>query len=130
MQQELYLMGKLIPDEQFVMITIMTLPDSWDNFTQLFMGMTKETSEISSQELTAILIQEERHWKDKETGGTALQVKRRAEKGKLAGTKDKECYNCHKKGHISKNCWAKGGGKEGQRTEGAEWEKQEQSGKW
>ena len=25
-----------------------------------------------------------------------------------------ECYNCHKKGHMAKDCWAKGGGKEGQ----------------
>jgi hypothetical protein len=25
-----------------------------------------------------------------------------------------ECYNCRKKGHMAKDCWAKGGGKEGQ----------------
>jgi len=24
-----------------------------------------------------------------------------------------ECYNCHKKGHIAKDCWVKGDGKEG-----------------
>ena len=25
-----------------------------------------------------------------------------------------ECFNCHKKGHKKAECWAKGGGKEGQ----------------
>ncbi len=29
-----------------------------------------------------------------------------------------ECYNCHKKGHIKAECWAKGGGKEGQGPRG------------
>ena len=28
--------------------------------------------------------------------------------------KDIECFNCHKKGHKKPDCWAKGGGKEGQ----------------
>jgi hypothetical protein len=28
--------------------------------------------------------------------------------------RDIECHNCHKKGHIKAECWAKGGGKEGQ----------------
>ena len=28
--------------------------------------------------------------------------------------KDVECFNCHKKGHYAADCWAKGGGKEGQ----------------
>ena len=31
--------------------------------------------------------------------------------------RDLECFNCKKKGHIKANCWAKGGGKEGQRPQ-------------
>ena len=39
--------------------------------------------------------------------------------GKKAGGKSNiECYNCHKKGHIKPDCWAKGGGKEGQGPKG------------
>ena len=45
-----------------------------------------------------------------ESSGTALLTK-----GKEKGmNKDKECYNCKKTGHITLECWAKGGGKEGQ----------------
>ena len=37
-------------------------------------------------------------------------------KGKTSqkSNKDIKCFNCHKKGHKKINCWAKGGGKEGQ----------------
>ena len=31
---------------------------------------------------------------------------------------DKECYNCKKKGHLLKDCWAKGGGMEGKGPRG------------
>jgi hypothetical protein len=37
-------------------------------------------------------------------------------KGKSAGkkTKDVDCYNCNKSGHIKADCWREGGGKEGE----------------
>ena len=33
---------------------------------------------------------------------------------KKSKKRDVECFNCKKKGHVRANCWAKGGGKEGQ----------------
>ena len=36
------------------------------------------------------------------------------EKGGKRLNKDIECFNCHKKRHKKAECWAKGGGKEGQ----------------
>ena len=38
-----------------------------------------------------------------------------ADASKKKPKKDIECHNCHKCGHIKADCWAKGGGKEGQR---------------
>ena len=49
------------------------------------------------------------------SAGTTLLTKG---KDKHACNKDKECYNCKKKGHIALECWAKGGGKEGQGPKG------------
>lgn len=43
---------------------------------------------------------------------SALQVKGKSGQGchkKKGKDHNKECYNCGKKGHISKDCWAKGG---------------------
>ena len=39
---------------------------------------------------------------------------RKTWKGGKGSKKDVECFNCHKKGHVKTDCWAKGGGKEGQ----------------
>ena len=37
-----------------------------------------------------------------------------ADSSKKKSKRDIECHNCHKRGHIKANCWAQGGGKEGQ----------------
>ena len=34
--------------------------------------------------------------------------------GRQGGRKDITCHNCSKRGHVKADCWAKGGGKEGQ----------------
>lgn len=38
----------------------------------------------------------------------------KSQKGSSGRRKDIECFNCKKKGHFKSDCWAKGGGKEGQ----------------
>jgi len=57
-----------------------------------------------------------------ETHNEALAMESSGWKGKDKG-KDKKkvkCYNCHKTRHYKSECWAKGGGKEGQ---GLQWGK-------
>ncbi len=36
LQEELHTMGSLVPDEDFVMILITSLPESWDNYTSVW----------------------------------------------------------------------------------------------
>ena len=116
LQNELHTMDNLVSDKDFVMILLMSLPESWDNYTGSFLGSSGNKPTVSSHELIAVLMDEDRRRKGRggESSGTALLTKGK-EKG---ANKDKECYNCKKTGHIALECWAKGGGKEGQGLKG------------
>ena len=69
-------------------------------------------------------MEEDRRRKEKtgETGGYTLQARGTGKKNYKSASKndssDTECYNCHKKGHMAKDCWAKGGEREGQGLKG------------
>ncbi|CAA7258939.1 unnamed protein product [Cyclocybe aegerita] len=106
LQEELHTMGSKISDEDFVMILITSLPESWDNYTSSYLGSSGNKPELKSQELVAILLEESRRRKEREVGGMSLQAKGKARP-------NIECHNCHKMGHYAKDCWAKGGGREG-----------------
>ena len=120
LQEELHLMDNKVSDEDFVMILITSLPESWDNYTSSYLGSNSNKPTLSSHELIAILMEEDRRRKGRnnDSAGTSLQAKHNKGKGKTTGDPNVECYNCHKKGHMSKDCWAKGGGKEGQGPKG------------
>ena len=115
LQEELHLMGSIVTDEDFVMILITSLPEAWDNYTLAYLGSSGNRPELRSHEIIAILLDEDRQCKERSgnSGETALQAK-----GKRNENVDKECYNCHKKGHLSKDCWAEGGGMEGKGPRG------------
>jgi hypothetical protein len=117
LQEELHLMGSIVSDEDFVMILITSLPEAWDNYTSAYLGSSGNTPELKSHEIIAILLDEDRRRKGRSgsSGETTLQAKGGKAKEKK---KDCECYNCKKKGHMAKDCWAKGGGMEGKGPKG------------
>jgi len=122
LQDELHIMDSLISDEDFVMILLTSLPESWDNYTMSLFGLSGNKPNMKSHELVAVLLEEDHQPKARsgESSGTALHAHAKS-RGKIRDdnpNKDKECYNCHKKGHVSSDCWAKGGGKEGQGPKG------------
>ena len=113
LQKELHAMKNLVADEDFIMILITLLLESWDNYTELFLGSSRNKPIVVSYELIAVLHQRRKGQNGE--GSTALLSKG---KDKQGANKDKECYNCKKKGHIMADCWGKGGGKEGQGPKG------------
>ena len=107
-QEELHLMGSRIPDDDFVMILLTSLPERWDNFTSGYLGSQGNTTTINVSNLIRVLLDEEhrcRECGDPSSSDMALQAR---------GKETHECHNCKKKGHLAKDCWVKGGGKEGQ----------------
>ena len=120
LQEELHLMDNKVNDEDFVMILLTSLPESWDVYTSAYLGSSSNKPTLRSHELIAILYEEDRRRKGRTSeaaAGSSFQAKSFV-KGRGKSDSDKECYNCHKKGHMAKDCWSKGGGSEGKGPKG------------
>jgi len=113
LQEELHLMDNKVSNEDFMMILLTLLPESWDMYTSAYLGSSSNKPTLKSHELIAILYEEDRQRKGHtaEATGSSFQAKSFS-KGRGKTDSDKECYNCHKKGHMAKDCWSKGGGSE------------------
>ena len=55
----LHAMENLVTDEDFVMILIISLPESWDNYTGSFLGSSGNKPTVISHKLVAILLDED-----------------------------------------------------------------------
>jgi len=88
-------------------------------YTSAYLGSSGNKPTLKSHELIAILYEEDRQRKGRtaEATGSSFQVKSFS-KGRRKTDSDKECYNCHKKGHMAKDCWSQGGGSEGKGPKG------------
>jgi len=58
MQEQLHAMGSVISDEDFVMILITSLPESWDMYTSAYLGSMGNKPTLKSHEIIAILTEE------------------------------------------------------------------------
>ena len=119
LQEELHLMGSIVADEDFAILLVSSLPESWDLYTSAYLGSKADGTSLTSHELVAILLEEDRRRKERTGDPHDVAMQGRAPNrgsfhGKPSEHSEKECYNCHKKGHLAKDCWSKGGGKEGQ----------------
>ena len=126
MREDLAAMGQSLTEDDFYAIILGSLPSSYDpyisavNATSSVMGKT-----ISSDDLMLTVTEEyERRnlrnksgKKDDEAAAFHSTDSGKGQKGDSSSDsrkKNAKCHNCGKKGHYKKECWAPGGGKEGQ----------------
>jgi transposase InsO family protein len=125
MREDLAAMGQPLNENDFYAIILGSLPTSYDpyisavNATSSVLGKTISADDLM---LTVTEEYERRNLKNK-TGkkdDNAAFYSNDSAKGQKGGSnsnskkKNVECHNCHKKGHYKSECWAPGGGKEGQ----------------
>ncbi|KIJ42164.1 hypothetical protein M422DRAFT_81072, partial [Sphaerobolus stellatus SS14] len=120
-QEELHLLENKVSDEDFAMILLTSLPETWDQYTLSYLGSKGNALTLSSHELIGILLEEDRRRRsrsEEHSAGTAMQSNNRKFKNSRSEKSDKECFNCGKTGHVKKDCWSKGGGQEGKGPRG------------
>jgi len=117
-REGLIAMGTNPGDENFVAIVLGSLPASYKTYLLALTGAATLLGKTLNPNMVIQGINNEAKQK-------TMQTKERGEREAAfySGNNSKrpkkhpdriECYNCHKKGHMAKDCWAKGGGKEGQ----------------
>jgi transposase InsO family protein len=122
MREDLAAMGQPLSENDFYAIILGSLPSSYDpyisavNATSSVLGKTISADDLM---LTVTEEYERRNLRNKtgKKGDDAAFYSNDSGKGQKGGSSSKknvECHNCHKKGHYKSECWAPGGGKEGQ----------------
>ena len=139
MWEDMASMRELITENNFYSIIMGSLPPFYDpyistvNATSSVLGMT-----ISANDLMLTLTEEYEHCTLKTKGGKKdnnatfySNNARKDQKGESNLKKNMKCHNCGKKGHYKADCWAEGGGKEGQglKQKGKEKDKGKDKGK-
>ncbi len=116
-REQLAAMGQTISNDQYTNTLMSSLPSSYDaNISIITTNADMSSTPITPTTVIRIITDEYdkrllRKAKPKSSQVEAFATEAQKNKRKK---RDLECFNCHKKGHIRTECWAKGGSKEGQ----------------
>jgi hypothetical protein len=117
-------MGAIVDDEDYAEIVMGSLPDIYRPIISALETTAGYSSKVvTAQELfTAVNVEYEHRLlcnpQSARKGGNAMLHTGNSTRQGRGATKDNVCYNCKKTDHFKMDCWAKGGGKEGQRLTG------------
>jgi hypothetical protein len=111
--EQLTVMGRSVPDVEFAQILMGLLPPL---YAPTLSGIAA-AAEISATSPTVASVKKlavDEYDRCALNNGKVQDQAFAANAKKKGKKRNVECFNCHKRGHIKSDCWAKGGGKEGQ----------------
>lgn len=121
MQERLAGMGVKVDEDEFYTVVLVSLPESYSLLMNALTAAVSATGNMMKPSALSTLVKAEydRH----QARSTATNVENEALGTNTRGPTDSNkfktpCENCKRLGHAKKNCWAKGGGKEGQGPRG------------
>ena len=129
-RERLASMGVSLSDTEYANTLIGSLPTVYDPTISSITATSKLTKKPIDPEDVIALVTDEYDRRDlksrakskKDDKDAAFYAgggsKGRKNGGRQGGRKDITCHNCSKRGHVKADCWAKGGGKEGQGRKG------------
>ena len=117
LREQLAAMGTTIPDEEYTSVLLSSIPRSYDgNTSAMSTTVALTNARLTSSTVVKLLTDEydRRTLRAGKQDGNDEALTADASKKKKTSKKDVECFNCKKRGHMKADCWAPGGGKEGQ----------------
>ncbi|KDR80970.1 hypothetical protein GALMADRAFT_241535, partial [Galerina marginata CBS 339.88] len=125
MRENLAAMGQSPSDDDFYSIILGSLPPSYDphisaiSATSSVLGKTLSPDEL----MRAVTDEFDRRvvngkGQKEENSACYSTDSGKGRRGGGGSKRDVECFNCGKRGHFAADCWAEGGGKEGQGPRG------------
>jgi Reverse transcriptase (RNA-dependent DNA polymerase)/gag-polypeptide of LTR copia-type len=121
LRESLAAMGATLTDDDSAASILGSLPSSYDTFLSALTAAESVLGKsLTPDELMHSIIEEadRRSVRNQKAKKDEKDVSFLAVDRKDNRKEERTCFNCGKKGHVKRNCWGKGGGKEGQGPKG------------
>ena len=121
LRESLAAMGAVLTDDDSAASILGSLPSSYDTFLSALTAAESVLGKaLTPDELMHSIIEEydRRSVRNQKTKKDEKDVAFLSTGTSADRKEERTCFNCGKKGHLKRNCWAKGGGKEGQGPKG------------